>query len=338
MMLIKDQWYVACPSSQLSDTEPTAIQIGSDFYVAFRDHKHEAHILLDRCCHRGVKLSLGNLRNGCIACGYHGWEYNGNGKLVSVPSLGAESSVPGYSVPSFPTIEKYQYVWIWVAGEQAEPNHEPVLRGVDSGSWIQQSAIWNTHVMPAVENQLDVAHTAFAHPGIYPTHRTSPGEIPTLRKADYICEIDHKSVLVVGTPVGSDIPDVLPTPEHPGAGFGLFELPYRNYVFLENEGVRAIYNWVPLSASSCRLEFLMRSKESDALVFNFQHGELELLSQDRILLESAQHWFGQGIETYEKSVLPDGAPLAARKLVKSLLDGSVCGHEEKRRITYSAFA
>jgi phenylpropionate dioxygenase-like ring-hydroxylating dioxygenase large terminal subunit len=335
-VLIKDQWYIVCPSIQLHDSEPKAAQVGADSYVAFRDDKGKPCVLLDRCCHRGVKLSLGRMQNGCIACGYHGWQYNGGGKLTFVPSLGPTSTVPNYSVPSYHVAEKYQYVWMWIAGTSVEPDHEPVLRGVTSGNWIQQTVLWSTNVMPAVENQLDVAHTAFAHPGIYPTHDTKPGEIPNLTKAEYVCDVDDKSVLLAWKSANGEIPEPLPHPEQPGAGFALFELPYRNYVFLENESVRAIYNWVPLSHNTCRVEFLSRSADGGELSISFLEGELELLSQDRILLESAQAWFDKGTDNYEKNVRPDGAPLAARQLVRDLLDGST-SQLKKRRITYSAY-
>jgi hypothetical protein len=57
-MLIRDHWYIGCASAQLGpDKGPYATQIGGKPIVIFRDREHQAHALLDRCCHRGLPLS-----------------------------------------------------------------------------------------------------------------------------------------------------------------------------------------------------------------------------------------------------------------------------------------
>lgn len=121
-------------------------------------------------------------------------------------------------------------------------------------------------------------------------------------------------------------------------GFALFELPYRNYVFLKDEKIKAIYNWIPLNENTCRLEFMGCSNDSDDLAINFLDGELELLAQDRILLESAQYWFDQGNVPYEKNVRADGAPLAARQLIHKRLHTSTLPGNERHRITYRVYS
>ena len=48
--------------------------------------------------------------------------------------------------------------------------------------------------MDAVENQLDVAHTPFSHPGIYPGHGTEDGVMPPLRQIDVECRMVNGGV------------------------------------------------------------------------------------------------------------------------------------------------
>lgn len=318
-MLIPDHWYPACPSSRLEPETPTAIEFGDMPMVLFRDTQGTPHALLDRCPHRGIRLSLGRWREGRIACGYHGWEFDGDGSLVHVPSLGMGASCPAVDVADFPTVEADHYVWVWIAGEHAKPTYEPQLHGLCAGTWIQFTAVWECNVMPGVENQLDVAHTKFSHPGIYPGHKTEPGERPPLEELHFDCRDDSASVDVVlrgqtAFAQSGDAKDIL----------ARFELPYRNYVFLEQEGIRAIYNWVPLGEGRCRLEFMGTTLDGPAdpegphkVVCADQ--EIELLRQDRVLLESAQRWFERGPDTYERSVAGDIAPLAARRLVRRAL-------------------
>ena len=60
----------------------------------FLDKDGEPAALEDRCCHRTAKLSKGWINDGNIVCGYHGWEYDRDGKLVMIPQFPFEQAVP----------------------------------------------------------------------------------------------------------------------------------------------------------------------------------------------------------------------------------------------------
>jgi phenylpropionate dioxygenase-like ring-hydroxylating dioxygenase large terminal subunit len=323
-MLLGDHWYVACPSSQLAST-PKAVVVGDLDLVLFRDARGAAHALLDRCCHRGVKLSLGRITDGRIACGYHGWQYDGAGNLVHVPSLGAGDELPRCSTPTFPVVEKDFYVWVWIAGKSQAPTYQPAIVGIGNRRWIQQTAHWNANIMDAVENQLDVAHTPFSHPGIYPGHGTEDGVMPPLRQIDVECRVVGGGVELHMPPAPTGA-EVL-RPWHELGVWVRFELPYRNYVFLVREKTLAIYNWVPIANGTCRLEFMAARYDPDAEAAytapsaTFQDTELKLLSQDRILLESAKPWIDRGRREFEKSVPQDFPQLLARRLHRAAVQG-----------------
>jgi phenylpropionate dioxygenase-like ring-hydroxylating dioxygenase large terminal subunit len=80
--MIQNQWNVACASVQLK-SEPFSTQLGETKIVLFRDQNQKACALLDRCRHRGFPLSKGKMENGRIACGYHGWQFEGSGQCES---------------------------------------------------------------------------------------------------------------------------------------------------------------------------------------------------------------------------------------------------------------
>ena len=63
-------------------------------FVAFRDEEGAAHVLADTCVHRGSSLSAGSVRDGCVICPYHGWQYGGDGKCVKVPSAQLAAAEP----------------------------------------------------------------------------------------------------------------------------------------------------------------------------------------------------------------------------------------------------
>src|ERR1700730_9804852 len=107
---MRNCWYVAVAWSGLG-AEPIAARILDQDLVLFRGSDGTPHALLDRCCHRGVRLSLGKMTDGHLACGYHGWRYDGTGRCVHIPSLLAGRRVPEtFRVPVFHSIERDSYL------------------------------------------------------------------------------------------------------------------------------------------------------------------------------------------------------------------------------------
>jgi len=117
-MLIKDHWYVACPSDKLTTNQPYSFQVYGQHFVAFRDENGIPAILEDRCCHRGVPLSLGRVRKsmacqtkGVISCRYHGWEFDREGKVVHIPAHNRPGE-DNFRVKAFHCTEAENYVWV----------------------------------------------------------------------------------------------------------------------------------------------------------------------------------------------------------------------------------
>jgi len=328
-MLIGDHWYVVCPSQRLGPSTPVAFQVGDEHLVTFRDSDGKPRVLVDRCCHRGVPLSLGRVENGNISCGYHGWVFDPDGKVVDIPAHQARGGSK-FAVASHHAVEIDHYIWVWMPAASETPTYDPRIRGLTDEVWFQWTAVWQTNVSAAVENQLDTAHTPFAHAGVYPGRPSEEGAVPKLRRARFRCVEDGASVVVWVPRPGFDTPPTFEDETDYGA---LFELPYRNYVFLPEEDTRAIYNWVPLSETSCRLEFLvrMRSLETEPeLSAGVQsrtilelRDELPILSQDRVLLEGAQARARSSRGEPVRSVASDAPQLMARKILLRAGKGAV---------------
>ena len=80
----------------------------------------------DICCHRGGTLSDGKLSGDCLACPYHGWQFNASGQCVHIPALGADARPPKRArVDSYPTAEKYGWVWVFL-GDLPESERPPI--------------------------------------------------------------------------------------------------------------------------------------------------------------------------------------------------------------------
>jgi len=93
-------WYAVMPADQLKDG-PRPFTLLGEPIVLFLDAKGEPAALEDRRCHRTAKLSKGWCHNGNIVCGYHGWEYDRDGKLVMIPQFPFEQPIPDARARSF---------------------------------------------------------------------------------------------------------------------------------------------------------------------------------------------------------------------------------------------
>ena len=89
--------------------------------------------MADSCPHRMAPLSLGYVgEEGQLVCRYHGWEFNGEGKAVSIPMStddAAEATAcesPRSCATSFPVQESAGVLWVWPTS------------GADA--WLQASA------------------------------------------------------------------------------------------------------------------------------------------------------------------------------------------------------
>lgn len=165
-------WYIVATSAEVKH-KPLKAQLFGEPLVVFRDAQGAPHVLVDRCPHRGVPLSLGTVEPSGLRCGYHGWCFDGSGACVEVPGLPGEPGHPARKVGAHATVEQQGFVWAW--GEVGSaPVGEPFrFRHADDGRYLTVRRVLRTrgNVHAVIENALDVPHTAFLHGGLFRTAR-----------------------------------------------------------------------------------------------------------------------------------------------------------------------
>lgn len=191
-------WYPAAPSASLKG-RPVGITLMDTPIVLWRDARGAAHALFDRCPHRNLPLSLGRVHpGGEIECGYHGWRFDGSGECAAVPGLLGPSAGPARDCPSYPVVERDGFVWVWPeagAVPMGEPFALPSITGPGTGEVVFAYDLDCT-LHAALENALDVPHTAFLHKGVFRGGDTR--EITAVRR-----EVpDGLEVQYLGEPVG----------------------------------------------------------------------------------------------------------------------------------------
>jgi phenylpropionate dioxygenase-like ring-hydroxylating dioxygenase large terminal subunit len=178
--LPRPAWYPAAVSGEVGVRRPKAIELMGAPLVLFRDGEGRPRVLVDRCPHRNAPLSDGRVRAGALECGYHGWRFDGAGACLGIPGLDGE--VEGRrGVGSHACIERDGIVWFWSEADE-EPTGEPFAMP-DLGPGARQVVLRydvETTMHAAIENTLDVPHTAFLHRGLL--RGAAPSEIRAVRR------------------------------------------------------------------------------------------------------------------------------------------------------------
>lgn len=163
-------WYIACHSTELK-SRPLRRKILGQPIVLFRGQGGTVGALLDRCPHRGVRLSGGQVRDGQLQCPYHGWEFNTEGRCMRVPALVGEADRPNRCATRFAVREQQGFVWVY-----AEPGEAPVgephrFAYADDPNYlvVRYDVRAKASVHAVAENALDVPHTGFLHAGLFRT-------------------------------------------------------------------------------------------------------------------------------------------------------------------------
>jgi phenylpropionate dioxygenase-like ring-hydroxylating dioxygenase large terminal subunit len=194
-------WYAVTPAKALG-RKPVAVTFAGERLAVFRSTTGVAAVV-DRCPHRNAPLSMGRVTPaGELECGYHGWCFDGAGRCTRVPGLGAvaEAGAANRAVAARPAVEQDGFVWVWSHAEVApegRPRPIAVVDGPGSGQVVFSYDL-ECSLHAALENALDVPHTAFLHRGIF--RGGEPREITAVRRG--IDEGTGVEVQYLGEPVG----------------------------------------------------------------------------------------------------------------------------------------
>jgi phenylpropionate dioxygenase-like ring-hydroxylating dioxygenase large terminal subunit len=162
-MFIKNAWYVASRSEEVSD-KPFARTLLGEKVVLFRTPDGAAVALEDRCCHRFAPLSLGDVESDGIRCRYHGLKFDLLGRCVDIPG---QAHIPaGMCVRAYPLVERHGFLWIWFGGvELANPADIVDVHWNRAPEWPTASGYiyYNANYQLIADNLLDFSHLAFVH-------------------------------------------------------------------------------------------------------------------------------------------------------------------------------
>ena len=156
---MKRAWYPLIPSKQLKN-KPVHRELLGQQLVLVRLNGHAA--CMDDCCpHRHVPLSAGKIVSGKQQCCYHGWEFDAQGKVLTVVG-GMCACEEAESVPTFPCREYDDWVWVCLVSDiPFEPYADfEAPEGFETANSVRYMEGDFIH---AIENFLDPTHTRYIH-------------------------------------------------------------------------------------------------------------------------------------------------------------------------------
>ncbi|WP_339706403.1 aromatic ring-hydroxylating dioxygenase subunit alpha [uncultured Sphingosinicella sp.] len=162
-MFIRESWYVAGWASELGSGNIARTVLGEPVLI-FRSGDGAAAALLDRCPHRALPLSMGDVKRGIVRCAYHGMEFDGTGTCVRIPSQ--DKIPPSARVRAFPLVERNGLLWIWPGdASRADSSKIPDLYWLSHPHWGARGTTFNVKCnwRLIIDNLMDLTHLTFVH-------------------------------------------------------------------------------------------------------------------------------------------------------------------------------
>ena len=160
----RNAWYVGAWTHEVTE-KPLARTIVNEPVALYRGPDGKAAALEDRCSHRATPLSLGEVTEKGLQCGYHGLTFNGDGDCVFIP--GQDSIPPQACVRAYPVIERQGIVWLWM-GDPAQMDDTTLI----DWPWNDDYENWpvrygrmhlKCNYMLVMENLMDLTHIPYIH-------------------------------------------------------------------------------------------------------------------------------------------------------------------------------
>jgi nitrite reductase/ring-hydroxylating ferredoxin subunit len=157
-----DYWYPLEFDRRLRPGSVIEVRFWNTSIALYRGTGGELYALENRCAHRQLKLSLGHV-DGCnLTCIYHGWTYDGTGKLAGVPHDLFGKNMLKVQVRSYPVQVRHGLIWIFpgdprLAGERSPPDI-PELECKRPWACVPIDFTWEAHHSMIFENIIDFTH------------------------------------------------------------------------------------------------------------------------------------------------------------------------------------
>jgi phenylpropionate dioxygenase-like ring-hydroxylating dioxygenase large terminal subunit len=161
-----DYWYAVEYDRAVKPGQAVEVRFWDRSIVLYRGEDRQLRALENRCAHRQLKLSLGQVEGCNLTCAYHGWSYDGNGHVVGVAHDLFGHPRLKVQIRSYPVRVRYGLIWIFpgdpvLAAQRLIPEI-PELEGPDRWACVPLNFTWRAHHSMIIDNVSDFTH-AYLH-------------------------------------------------------------------------------------------------------------------------------------------------------------------------------
>ncbi|EZQ12589.1 Rieske (2Fe-2S) protein [Halopseudomonas bauzanensis] len=164
-LYLMNAWYVAALASEVGPEELFGRTLLDVAVLLYRKKEGTAVAMRDRCPHRFVPLSMGRREGDDVVCAYHGLKFDCTGQCSLNPH--GDGHIPKAArVQSFPLLERYGFLWIWMGDQPADesllPNFGYLTEGHPNGvGYTYMRRECNYELI--TDNVMDLSHVDHLH-------------------------------------------------------------------------------------------------------------------------------------------------------------------------------
>lgn len=202
--VLYNDWHVVAIADHVNANQPLRVHLLGEVISLWRANG-KIVACQDRCPHRGVSLSLGEVEgNSEIVCPYHAMSFDATGQCTRMPADLKVTAFPqSANLRTYKAQSKYGFVWVSLG--------EPTQEIPTFAEWEQKDAITfqcgpypiSASAPRIVENFVDIAHFPFTHRGLL-------GDPAHPEVSDYTLSVSAEEISA------SDIHFYQPNPEGTG--------------------------------------------------------------------------------------------------------------------------
>lgn len=168
-----DGWYRLADSRSLRRGQALYLECLGRALVVWRGRDSGEVFAMEAFCpHLGANLAHGTVRNDCIECPFHAWQFTGDGRPAHVPYCAATPTKA--AAESFPVAEAHGQIFMYHRSSGAKqradeevPYPVPRVQEIDDGTLVYRghhsAGRVSMHVIEVVENASDYAHFGHLH-------------------------------------------------------------------------------------------------------------------------------------------------------------------------------
>jgi phenylpropionate dioxygenase-like ring-hydroxylating dioxygenase large terminal subunit len=165
--LSPDHWYPVEWDRALPRGAAIEVKFWGRSVAVYRDEDGAVHAVENRCAHRQLKLTRGGeVKGKNLVCNYHGWEFDGDGRLAKVPHDLFGNKMPKCRVASFPVAVRYGLIWMFPGDPALVAARTipaiPEIEGPEPWGTMPIDFVLGCHHSMIIDNVSDFSH-AYLH-------------------------------------------------------------------------------------------------------------------------------------------------------------------------------